>query len=567
MRSDIPWFCRLRDGCRNIREYVLDHARKILLQNSHIPRNTEETLSLILITIILFLAVVLRCVNIQNRGIYYDDAFSIFLAREPLDLIIMGTAADTMPPLYYFLLHFWMGLGDQLWILRLLNVILSVGGVFMAFVLFNDLFGRRVGLWTALIVAISPIQIYHAQELRMYALLVFGQLGFIWFFFQILNTKDVSVQSLLWRRSVGCVHPTQIPLPVEQVTKDHSVNSIRNWLGVILLGAISMYSHNLAAFIFPVPVLILICKRRWKLLANYFAALLIIGCLSLPWLVIVPQQIEKIQTAFWTPRPGIVEILQAIVLFTATLPLPGIWQSIAILLSIEVLVLVAISVRKTFSRLDSARQESIIWILMFLIIPPALMFLGSYLMRPIFVPRGFLISSLMYYGLSGLVIGLERGHMPGKLIAVGFVLSAVISLPYQYSYDQFPRSPYFDAMEYIKENAIPNTKIIHDNKLSYFPSKYYAPELPQSFLGDEPGSHNDTLAFASQVAMKIFPEQSLSEAVNESEHIYFIVFSRAIEEYNEIEESGHPNINFLKERYHFVNKYVFEDLEVYSYDK
>jgi hypothetical protein len=55
---------------------------------------------------IFLLGLALRCINLVGRGIQYDDAFSYFLASQNLNAIVMGTAADTMPPLYYFALHF-----------------------------------------------------------------------------------------------------------------------------------------------------------------------------------------------------------------------------------------------------------------------------------------------------------------------------------------------------------------------------------------------------------------------------------------------------------------------------
>ncbi|MDO8969156.1 MAG: glycosyltransferase family 39 protein, partial [Saprospiraceae bacterium] len=128
---------------------------------------------------ILLLGLLLRCIGLQERSIAYDDAFSIFLARQSLPNIITGTAADTMPPLYYFLLHGWIqsgGLGLA-W-LRLLSVLLNLGGVLFLYGITVRLAGDRAGLWAAFLSAISPLQIYHAQDLRMYALLVLCQLGY-----------------------------------------------------------------------------------------------------------------------------------------------------------------------------------------------------------------------------------------------------------------------------------------------------------------------------------------------------------------------------------------------------
>ncbi len=137
---------------------------------------------------VLLLGLALRCIALQARSIQYDDAFSIFLAEKSLPAIVSGTAADTMPPLYYFLLHFWILLGGTglVW-LRLLSVFLSLGCVFLLYLIVRDLAGETAGLWAAFLAAISPLQIYHAQDLRMYALLALAQLGYTWFFVRILK--------------------------------------------------------------------------------------------------------------------------------------------------------------------------------------------------------------------------------------------------------------------------------------------------------------------------------------------------------------------------------------------
>ncbi len=129
-----------------------------------------------------FLGFVLRCLFLEVRGIQYDDAFSMLLASEDLSSIITGTAADTMPPLYYFLLHFWMFVSTKIWWLRFLSVILSLAGIYLLYKVVHFLLGDRAAIWAVFLAAISPIQIYHAQDVRMYALLQFTQLGYIYCF-------------------------------------------------------------------------------------------------------------------------------------------------------------------------------------------------------------------------------------------------------------------------------------------------------------------------------------------------------------------------------------------------
>ena len=153
--------------------------------------------SKVLLLGILVLGLGLRCINLQSRGIIYDDAFSFFLSAQSLPGIIQGTAADTMPPLYYFLLHFWMSLGQSLWYLRALSVLFNLASVILLYWLVKSLLGESAGLAGAFIAAISPFQIYHSQDLRMYALLALCQIAYALFFSRIwkrgqsLNSKEL----------------------------------------------------------------------------------------------------------------------------------------------------------------------------------------------------------------------------------------------------------------------------------------------------------------------------------------------------------------------------------------
>jgi len=486
---------------------------------------------------ILFLALILRLVFIQSRGIWYDDAFSFFLSEKSLPAIVKGTAADTMPPLYYFLLHFWMIISQRLWWLRSLNILLSLGIVIIEYAWISSLMGPSSGRWAAFLTAISSFQIYYAQELRMYTLLVFCQLCYIRFFWYIWRTED--------KQSKG-YYPA--------------------WLGVLFFGTLAMYSHNLAIFGLVVPDVFLIVKRKWKFLSKLLVAQLIIGVLSLPWLGLVPGQIAKIQRAFWTPQPGIVQIIQALIEFTGSLPLPYLLMGIVLLLSVEILAILILESTK-----EKILKDEVIFLAIVTLIPPVLLLIVSYMMRPVFVPRGFYISLLAYSGLAGWVISKSWLRGIGTFVAGSFVLAALVSLPYQMTFTEFPRSPYQKGMEYIASVIQPGDTIVHDNKLSFFPSLYYSRfipvSLPQVFVADTPGSHNDTLAPGSQEVMQLFPKPSIQTSVDGQKRVYFIVFSQAIQEYQQLGEPDHPSLAWLESQFHLVKREVFNDLEIYQFER
>ena len=131
--------------------------------------------------LIILLATLLRLVAISTRPIWYDEAFAVLFAEKGLQAMLHGTltqvggiAADVHPLAYYLLLKGWMNVfGQSLTVVRLLSVLFGVGTVLITYVLSRSLAGERMALTAALLVALSPFQIHYAQEIRMYALLVF----------------------------------------------------------------------------------------------------------------------------------------------------------------------------------------------------------------------------------------------------------------------------------------------------------------------------------------------------------------------------------------------------------
>jgi mannosyltransferase len=485
----------------------------------------------ILFYLIIILALVLRLIGIHSREIQYDDAFSIFLSQQSLGNIVAGTAADTMPPLYYFTLHFWQYLGSNVAFLRILGVILSIAILIISFDLVRRVFGYKAGLWAAFFTAISPIHIYHAQDLRMYTLLVLGQISYYWFFVRLFVLEE---------------SPKRKPI---------------FWVGLILSGVIAIYSHNLAIFGLGIANLYLLIKRAWRDFGRLLLAQLVIGLISLPWLFMVPGQLEKVQRAFWTPQPGFLEVFQAIIQFTANLPIAGVLLPIVAILSAQVFILVAIDTWR-----DRRNVPGIGFFIAVAALLPILLFIASYLLRPVFVARGFLVSSLAYYCLAGRLVAKDWKKGAGLFIGVAYFAAAVISLPSFYTYNDFPRSPYKAAMNNLRGTSIPDDLILHDNKLSYFPCFFYAPDLQQAFLADEPGSHNDTFAPASQVAMNIFPVKDVQTAVERRNRIFYVVFNGAIDEYKQ-QGNEHPQLTWLNENYHYIDQMGFNDLLIYQFEK
>ena len=145
------------------------------------------------------------------------------------------------------------------------------------------------------------------------------------------------------------------------------------------------------------------------------------------------------------------------------------------------------------------------------------------------------------------------------------VALTVVALSYYYYYDEFPRSPFKETMAYLRQEKLEGDAVVHENKLSYFPSHYYYRELEQQFIADVPGSPNDTLAPGTMQAMGIYPT-TLQRATGNHERYWFVVFRRALDEAG---EAGIRDTNkaWLDDHYPLVSVTRFNDLNVYLYEK
>jgi 4-amino-4-deoxy-L-arabinose transferase-like glycosyltransferase len=134
-----------------------------------------------LLLAILLLAFALRLYRLGAESLWYDETVSVYLASQSLPDLIAHTAGDIHPPGYYLLLHGWTRLaGSSDWAVAFPSLFFGLVLVALAYWLGRRLFGPQVGLLAALLVALSPFNLWYSQEVRMYtlgAVLGLGLLG------------------------------------------------------------------------------------------------------------------------------------------------------------------------------------------------------------------------------------------------------------------------------------------------------------------------------------------------------------------------------------------------------
>lgn len=105
-----------------------------------------------------------------RQSVWFDEAYSILLAKQPVGELLRLTALDTHPPLYYLLLKGWASLfGWSELSLRLASVGSLMLAITFAGLLLRRLFGSRIAISALPLLALAPLVLRYGFEIRMYA--------------------------------------------------------------------------------------------------------------------------------------------------------------------------------------------------------------------------------------------------------------------------------------------------------------------------------------------------------------------------------------------------------------
>lgn len=241
-----------------------------------------------LLAAVLLFALTLRLLWLDGASFWGDESSSLHFARWPLGDI---WGADTMPPLYYSLLHFWRLGGEGEYWLRLSSALVSFCSVGLAYGLGRRLLGRGFGLWLALAMATAPFSLHYAQELRMYALLEFAAFLALFALAGLLPRETRATVPVFARRG-GAARA--------------------DWLLYGLGALLALYTHN-TGFLVPATACVLAALAWWRaplrrpLLRNW---VLVNGIVLLLWAIYWPwlfEQARWVSENFWVKTPGFFE--------------------------------------------------------------------------------------------------------------------------------------------------------------------------------------------------------------------------------------------------------------------
>jgi len=419
----------------------------------------------------------LRFYRIDAKTVWLDEAFSIWLAHQPLvEMWAWLTQIDQHPPLYYSLLHYWIRLfGDAQGAVRALSALCSGAAIPFFYGACRYLVRQRTALLATLLLALSPFQIRYAQETRMYALLTLTVALALYLLMVVLF--DAKARQRQWP-----------------------------WVGLALAQAAVMLTHNTATIFFPLALNSAVGGALlWKRWSGHLSSLPALNTVDFqrrwlrtqllavvawsPWSIPFIQQALMVEREFWIEPPTVGLLYETLHNFNFAF-LPA-WSLPMMMVNGGWWLLAALGVR-------SLRQSpALASLLLVLLLLPIGGELAVSLRRPIFADRTLIWVMLPYFILVAAGIEelgrvvmrgvrrinsapdspnpLERVAMKVNAVIVGgmVLLSALHGLALHNYYRYFEKEEWAVAAAYVAEQGEPGELILFNATWVQLPFQYY----------------------------------------------------------------------------------------------
>lgn len=228
---------------------------------------------------IIILGIAFILLSAFHENIWFDESYSVAIAKHSFMDIWNITGNDVHPPLYYWMLHIiWIIFGNNVMVFRLYSVLaIAIMGI-LGYTHIRKDFGERVGILFSFLTYFLPIMCTYSQEIRMYS----------W------SCLIITVLAIYGYRLYKHIK-TNGSLKAQ--------NKVLVVFGIFSLAAcyIHYYALAAAAFINFLLLIYLIKNRKEniKILSNFILLAIIQIVLYIPWLLYLKGQVEHVENGFW----------------------------------------------------------------------------------------------------------------------------------------------------------------------------------------------------------------------------------------------------------------------------
>ncbi len=337
-----------------------------------------------------------------NQSVWFDEAYSILVAKQPIGKLIYLTSIDTHPPFYYLMLKAWAGIfGWSEMAVRSLSVLFMGGSMIIAGLLVKRLFGLRAAFIALPFILFAPFLLRYGFEVRMYAAASF----------------------------IGMLATYVLVGAIESRNKNKSIVLFGVYAVLVAMG---MYTLYYTVFIWASHLIWLLWRsyqnKEWTSMKPWIISYILSIVIFLPWLPTVLRQLSSGALAPITQPMTFDNIFGVISFSFFYKPIWGLGPWLSLLMLALVMAIIYISFH--VYRLTDKKTSQYLILLALYWVAPLLMLALIGLMRPMYVERylaHFIIGESMFIGAAASII-MKKTKIIFKVVYVFMIVCMLIGV-------------------------------------------------------------------------------------------------------------------------------------------
>ena len=343
---------------------------------------------------ICIVALSLRLVGLGSEYFWYDESYSVAVSGCDYYRMFQYLTADVHPPLFYILVHIYMAVKPlaTIFYLRLFPLFWSMASLIVLYFLVSRFLSSRVALISSVLFAVSNFMVYYAQEVRMYSLLTFISLLSS---YMLLHALQKNMKPLLF-------------------------------LGYMIANALGLYTHYHYIF-FLLSHFVFIVYLTFQVRRAHLLTLWLISCagsflLFVPWLKYLFMQAGS-ERIGWLKTPSLFDLAG---FFAVQIPFFGLTRSFLAFIpgSVMFLFLAYALIKHLRMKPLLERKYDFHFIMLNviqLVIPPLIVFVISFVFRPLFHERFLIFCAPPFFILTAVVLIAMRPKFLALVIYIMFI--------------------------------------------------------------------------------------------------------------------------------------------------
>jgi 4-amino-4-deoxy-L-arabinose transferase-like glycosyltransferase len=479
-----------------------------------IKKYFENNKTYLLLILILIISFFIRAYGIQSENVWSDEAFTIFHAHQSVLHNIEWSLSASYFPLYHAILSSWekiFGLGE--FSVRFLSLIFGVLSIYLVFKIGTFMFNKKVGIYSAIILALSSYNVFYSQEARVYTLFVLLSLCSIYFYLRFIQSRK----------------------------KTHMVY-------YILFTFLMLNTHSPAIFILIAQNMhyLLFVRRDFKKWILMQSALFIF---FLPLLLITLSTISEISGFVAATKPNIVTLLRTFYMFSAGQTFRIEALVIGSFISIGFFLLLLPILFQTIK--DIKNKGKVVFLLLWLTVPILLTIIQSYVFHFFYFENYVITSSIALY----ILIALSITRFNNKVQMIIMTSIVILSLMTLYiDFETNNKGRWKDTADYIKANKNDDAAVVIHIPNALYSFAYY-------FDSGCFKSSNLTRCMSMQNIYGVKNAKGLPIDATDKEKVFLVLFNAKY-----IDKKG-TLLEYYSENYRLTEEKKYRHIQIFTFNK